>query len=130
MEQWKHTFANEVREIRGDPSSWVTGVHPYCQIEAVLTWLRIGYSKSTHGPMMARNEACCEGCQEPLAIAGVVEKCVAASEQRLIYLFPSYTLENVLGKDCDIKSHISLLISFNKMLLCIIFMHCLYILKA
>lgn len=51
---------------------------------------------------MAEVEARCEGCQEPLTVAHVVERCAVFSDLRRMYLSPLFTLKNVLEEDCVI----------------------------
>lgn len=65
---------NKLWEIRDDLRSWVSSVHPNRQVEFVLTRLRIRHTKFTHGLMMAKSEANCEGYQEPLSVAHIMEK--------------------------------------------------------
>lgn len=54
----------------------MTSVHPNRQVEDLLTSLRIGYPRLTCGPIMAKSEAHCEGCQETLSIEHVVGRCL------------------------------------------------------
>ena len=108
-EQWRHTSRNKLREIRDDLGSWETSIHRNRQVEVVLTRLRIVHTRLTHGPMMAKSEARCEECQEPLTVAHIVERCATFSDQRRRTLSPPYTLKNVLGEDCDIEGLISFL---------------------
>lgn len=44
----------------------------------------------THGPMIAKSEARCEGRQE-------LVRCAAFSNQERLYLYPQYVLKSVLG---------------------------------
>lgn len=39
------------------------------QVEVLLTRLSIGHTKLTHGPMIAKSEACGEVCQELYTVA-------------------------------------------------------------
>nr|BDT63038.1 MAG: hypothetical protein [Trachysalambria curvirostris nimavirus] len=109
-EQWRLTSNNKLREIKDDLGCWETSLHPNRQIEVVLTRLRIGHTRLTHGWLMAGGQPPhCEGCQEPLTVAHVVERCAEFSDQRRRYLSPPFTLRSVLGEDCDIDSVISFL---------------------
>lgn len=80
---------DEGREHLYEESSWMTSVHPNQQKEVVLARLRIGHTRLTCGSMTAKIESCCEGCQEPLTVAHVVEIWAALSDQRRMHLPPN-----------------------------------------
>lgn len=59
----------------------------------MLARLRIGRTRLTYGSMIARCEARCVGCQEPLTVA----------KGPMAYVLVSpYVVKNVLEEDCDI----------------------------
>ena len=97
-QQWREMIKpNKLREIHEDLGGWMTN-HPNRQIEVVLTRLKIGHTRLTHGYLMAGDPPpVCEECQEPLSVAHVVEKCAAFSAERRRYFAPPCTLKSVLG---------------------------------
>ena len=106
---WRQTTANKLREIHEDLGGWMT-THSNRQIEVVLTRLKIGHTRLTHGHLMANDPPpVCEECQEPLSVAHVVEKCAAFSAARARHLAPPCTLKSVLGDPCKVPALIKFL---------------------
>ena len=106
---WRQTTANKLREIHEDLGGWMT-THSNRQIEVVLTRLKIGHTRLTHGHLMANEPPpVCEECQEPLSVAHVVEKCAAFSAARARHLAPPCTLKSVLGDPCEVPALVKFL---------------------
>ena len=112
-QQWRQLSNNKLREVYTELGGGMTH-HPNRQKEVVLTRLKIGHTRLTHGYLMAKETApVCEACQEPLTVAHVVEKCAVFSAARQRYLAPPCTLRSVLGELCDIPAVMDFLKEIN-----------------
>lgn len=89
--------------------------HPNRQIEVVVTRLKIGHTRLTHGRLMAGDTTppVCEECQEPLSVAHVVERCAAFSAARQRHLAPPFTMKNVMGDSCNVPALINFIKEIN-----------------
>lgn len=75
-ELWEATEGNKLKAIKQDLKSWKTSYRGNRREEVVLTRLRIGHSRLTHGYLIERMTApICRTCNVQVTIKHIVEEC-------------------------------------------------------
>ena len=99
--RWNNAEA-KLKEIKPIISQWPT--HTNRKNDVLLTRLRIGHTKMTHGYLMT-GERPPEGprcCDERLTVKHILTECQTHREQRTKYKLPS-NMAALLGQDCPLE---------------------------
>lgn len=78
--RWEHTWwntrDNKLREIKNDISLWKSSLRDKRREEVILTRLRIGHTRLTHGYLMTRDPPTdCQTCGSALTVKHVLTEC-------------------------------------------------------
>ena len=102
LEEWlKRPMSNKLRQIKEDVNKWPSSQQPKREVEVILTRLRIGHSRITHGYLMSspkEDHPECETCKELLTIKHILIKCKKFSQERRKYL-NNLTMKEILGEN-------------------------------
>ena len=111
--RWDLELNNKMREITTSTHPWLYAHHMPRKLEVILSRLRIGHSRLTHGYLMSDDyQPSCQDCLVPLMVRLFLTECPSFEDARCRHLpirqagEDSLTLEKILDKDC---SHFKLL---------------------
>lgn len=117
LQDWQEDWSspahasNKLRPIKPRLGCWETASRPYRREEVLLTRMRIGHSRLTHGYLMANDlPPICSHCNAALSVAHVLLACPQYSGNRALLPLP-YAMPHLLGND---ERVISLVITFIK----------------
>ena len=105
-EKWQNEWSelnnnNKLREIKDTTKPWISSSQNNRRNEVILTRLRIGHSKLTHGHLMCtpHNSApMCEQCNTQLTIKHILSECPKYLNQRNI-LFHAQSFKEILSEN-------------------------------
>jgi Holliday junction resolvase-like predicted endonuclease len=99
--EWYSVTNNKLRSIEDTIRVWLSSQNSVRRVEVVLTRLRIGHTKLTHGFLMeSRHQTYCSGCLVPLTVHHILVECPEYSEERRM-CFPvpgQLTISEVLAQ--------------------------------
>ena len=99
--QWEYEpNRNKLKMIKPNVNRWTTTNQENRQQETILTRLRIGHTKLTHGHLMTtpRDPApVCDVCDDPLTIAHILTNCRKYAQERND-LFRNKSLQDILSE--------------------------------
>ena len=98
---WNSLVENKLRAIKPTVDAWRTSCRSSRREEVVLTRLRIGHCRLTHGFLMAREEIpVCDTCNVPVTVSHILTSCIQFSDVRE-RVGLSEDLPEILGNDSD-----------------------------
>ena len=101
LSQWSRTpVTNKLRSFRDTTKDWTSSNQKLRKNEVLLTRLRIGHTRLTHGFLMRgeRFPPYCDNCIVPLTIKHLLIECPDYQDERLHYFGAGATLNSVLGE--------------------------------
>ena len=116
QQEWFNINNNKLRTIKETVKKWPSSFHKERKVEVVLTRLRIGHTRLTHGHLMERRHApYCDNCIVPLTVKHIITECPDYNEERLLYFGNgAVTMEQVLGETPERLVEIKDVINFLK----------------
>ena len=100
QQQWDEEHAhNKLKMIKPMVTFWDSSVQKEKPIEVILTRLRIGHTRLTHGYLMSTPHdpvPYCNSCNVILSVQHILSECTDFSRERTIY-FNDFTLTDILG---------------------------------
>ena len=100
QQQWDEEHAhNKLKMIKLMVTFWDSSVQKEKHIEVILTRLRIGHTRLTHGYLMSTPHdpvPYCNSCNVILSVQHILSECTDFSRERTIY-FNDFTLTDILG---------------------------------
>ena len=121
QKEWEDfPVTNKLRSVKQSVSSWPSSVQKNRHLEVILTRLRIGHTRLTHGHLMSSphgNPPVCDMCQCQLTIKHLFIDCPKYQHQRRI--FKETSLKSILAENenfslYDILSFLKQISLFNK----------------
>ncbi|CAF4924610.1 unnamed protein product [Rotaria socialis] len=101
--QWQHKWeetpqSNKLRQIKETVKRWSVSSSQIRRWETVLTRLRIGHTRITHGHLMtnSREQPNCDTCHVPLTVPHILLSCTLYNNDRKQF-FPSLTTSSLLN---------------------------------
>ena len=116
QQEWFNINNNKLRTVKENVRQWPSSCQKERKVEVVLTRLRIGHTRLTHGHLMERRHApYCNNCIVPLTVKHIITECPDYSEERLLYFGNgAVTMEQVLGETPERLVEIKDVINFLK----------------
>jgi len=100
QQEWANTNpVNKLRSFRNNIDIWPSSNQRVRRNEVILTRLRLGHTRLTHGHLM-RGEpipAYCMNCLVPLTVSHFLVECPDYSVERYRAFGPNATMKNILG---------------------------------
>ncbi|XP_066909633.1 uncharacterized protein [Halyomorpha halys] len=88
-QMWENVSNNKLREIRRDVSPWISSTRDVRKEEVILTRLRIGHTRLSHGYLMARDPPrLCQACRKKLTVKHILTECRAYNTLKCLYHIP------------------------------------------
>ena len=114
QQSWDNVSNNKLKSIKPDIKSWPSSKSKLRKIEVVLTRLRIGHSRLTHGHLMEqRPPPYCEQCIVPLTIKHIIAECPEFNTQRQQHFKSTHLqLQEIIGEKPERKIEINDLIKY------------------
>ena len=107
QERWSSPLLanNKLRAIRLLLSFWQSSFHIDRRIEIVLTQLRIGHCRLTHGFILDGGSALvCAHCDNFLTVEHILVHCTRYFDERRRYRLDGMTISEVLGDNINIDN--------------------------
>ena len=105
--QWSSPLLanNKLRAIRPLLSFWQSSFHRDKRIDIVLTWLRIGHCRLTHGFILDGGSApVCAHCDSILTVEHILVHCTRYVEECCQYHLDGMIISEVLGDNINIDN--------------------------
>lgn len=81
--EWSNIGRNKLRVIKPKIELWNTSKHRDRKIQVIMTRVRMGHSRLTHGHLLAGEEPpYCDGCLVPLTIGHILVECPDYTRER------------------------------------------------
>ena len=101
QDQWNNVLhTNKLKQIKQDVSLWKSSLQPTRQNEVLLTRLRIGHTRLTHGYLMSNPQdpiPMCSTCNVFLTIKHIFNDCAVYARNRKLY-FGNNTYDVILAE--------------------------------
>ena len=111
LDKWQKLWSSPVlpnnrkyKTIRDSIAPWTSVFHSNRKVEVVLTRLRIGHTRLTHGFILDGNGApVCDHCDLPLSVDHILVHCTKFLDAKRKYGLHSKSLSEILGEDVNIS---------------------------
>ena len=102
--QWSNEAPNnKLKIIKADVKKWDSSIQPRRQDEVILTRLRIGHTRLTHGYLMStphESKPRCNTCNTEITIAHLFNECKNYEQERIQH-FGMKRMNDILGDRND-----------------------------